>query len=156
MTQHILPELPYPMNALEPHISAETLAYHHDKHHATYVDKLNKLIAGSGFEDAPLEEIIRKASGDIYNNAAQTWNHTFYWNCLSPAGGGEPGGTLARAMEAAFGNFTAFKQRFSEAAAGNFGSGWTWLARNPDDGLVVVNSSNAGNPMTDGSKPLLT
>ena len=156
MTQHKLPELRYPENALEPHISAETLAYHYGKHHATYVDKLNKLIAGTEFETAPLEEIIRKASGSIFNNAAQVWNHTFYWNCLSPDGGGEPEGALAKAIDQGFGGFTQFKDRFSDAAANNFGSGWTWLVKNSDGGLEIANTSNAGNPMTEGKQPLLT
>ena len=155
MTEHKLPELPYPQNALEPHISAETLQYHYGKHHATYVDKLNKLIPGTEF-DAPLEEIILKASGGIFNNAAQVWNHTFYWNCLSPDGGGGPQGALAKAIDQAFGSFADFKQRFSDAAANNFGSGWTWLVKNSAGGLEIVNTSNAGNPMTDGSQPLLT
>jgi Fe-Mn family superoxide dismutase len=156
MTEHKLPELPYPQNALEPHISAETLQYHYGKHHATYVDKLNKLIPGTEFEDAPLEEIIIKASGGIFNNAAQVWNHTFYWNCLSPDGGGEPQGALAKAINEAFGSFADLKERFSDAAANNFGSGWTWLVKTPAGSLEIANTSNAGNPMTNGSQPLLT
>lgn len=156
MTQHKLPELPYPKNALEPHISAETLEYHHDKHHAAYVNKLNSLIPSTEFETASLEEIIKKASGGIFNNGAQVWNHTFYWNCMSPEGGGEPEGALAKAIDEAFGSFTAFKERFSESAAGNFGSGWTWLVTNRDGELEVVNTSNADNPMTNGQRPLLT
>ncbi|MGD8629515.1 MAG: superoxide dismutase [Gammaproteobacteria bacterium] len=156
MTQHNLPELPYPRNALEPHISAETLEYHHGKHHASYVDKLNGLIKGSEFETAPLEEIISKATGSIFNNAAQVWNHSFYWNCLSPAGGGEPTAALAKAIDADFGGFAAFRDRFSETAGSNFGSGWTWLVKNSDGTLEIVNTSNAGNPMTEGKRPLLT
>ena len=156
MTQHKLPELPYPENALEPHISAETLEYHYGKHHATYVDKLNKLIPGTEFETASLEEIIAKASDGIFNNAAQVWNHTFYWNCLSPDGGGEPDGVLAKAIGQAFGDVAQFQERFSDAAATNFGSGWTWLVKNSDGGLEIVNTSNAGNPMTEGRQPLLT
>lgn len=156
MTLHKLPELPYPKNALEPHISAETLEYHHDKHHATYVDKLNKLIPGTEFESAPLEEIIKNASGGIFNNGAQVWNHTFYWNCLSPNGGGEPQGSTANAIRDAFSGFAQFKERFSESAAANFGSGWTWLVKDPSSGLEIVNTGNAGNPMTDGQQPLLT
>ena len=156
MTQHELPELPYPNNALEPHISAETLRYHHGKHHASYVEKLNRLIEGTEFETAPLETIITKASGGVFNNAAQVWNHTFYWNCLSPDGGGSPSGQLAAAIDKAFGSLAGFKDRFSEAAAGNFGSGWTWLVKNPDGTLDIVNTANAGNPMTDGKQPLLT
>jgi Fe-Mn family superoxide dismutase len=156
MTQHKLPELPYPKNALEPHISAETLEYHYGKHHATYVEKLNKLIPGTEFETASLEEIIRQASGGIFNNAAQVWNHTFYWNCMSPDGGGEPEGGLATAIDDAFGSLAAFKDSFSEAAATNFGSGWTWLTRNPEGQLEIINTGNAGNPMTQDKQPLLT
>jgi Fe-Mn family superoxide dismutase len=156
MTQHTLPELPYPKDALEPHISAETLEYHYSKHHASYVEKLNKLIPGTEFETASLEEIILNGSDGIFNNAAQVWNHSFYWNCLSPGGGGEPEATLARAIDATFGSFTTFKERFSEAAGANFGSGWTWLVTNADAALEIINTSNAGNPMTDGMHPLLT
>ena len=156
MTEHTLPALPYPNDALEPHISAETLEYHHGKHHASYVRKLNKQIPGTEFESASLEEIIRKASGGIFNNGAQVWNHTFYWNCLSPDGGGNPVGALAQVIDRTFGDFTQFKERFSESAATNLGSGWTWLVKNPDGSLAVVNTSNADNPMTDGSQPLLT
>ncbi len=155
MTEHKLPKLPYAKDALEPHISAETLEYHYGKHHATYVKKLNKLIPGTEFEEAPLEEIIRKASDGIFNNAAQVWNHTFYWNCLSPDGGGKPHGALAGAINEAFGSVADFKDRFSDAAATNFGSGWTWLVKKPDGGLEIVNTSNAGNPMTDNRQPLL-
>ncbi|HFD80838.1 MAG TPA: superoxide dismutase [Fe] [Gammaproteobacteria bacterium] len=153
---HELPPLPYEMNALEPHISAETLEYHYGKHHQTYVTNLNKLIEGTEFENASLEDIIKKADGGIFNNAAQVWNHTFYWNCLSPNGGGEPSGALADAINQAFGSFDAFKEKFSTSAVTNFGSGWTWLVRNKDDGLEIVNTSNAGNPMVDGHTPLLT
>jgi Fe-Mn family superoxide dismutase len=156
MTEHTLPDLPYPENALEPHISAETLEFHHKKHHATYVDKLNGLIAGTEFEAASLEEIIKKASGGIFNNGAQVWNHTFYWNCLSPSGGGAPEGELATAIDQTFGSFNDFKTRFAESAVNNFGSGWTWLVKNSDGSLEIVNTSNAANPMTDGKQPLLT
>jgi len=156
MTQHTLPDLPYPENALEPHISAETLQFHYKKHHATYVDKLNGLIPGTEFESASLEDIIKKASGGIFNNGAQVWNHTFYWNCLSPNGGGAPSGDLASAIDQAFGSFDDFKARFSESAVNNFGSGWTWLVENADGALEIVNTSNAANPMTDGKQPLLT
>ena len=156
MTEHTLPALPYPNDALEPHISAETLEFHHGKHHASYVKKLNKQIPGTEFESASLEEIIKKASGGIFNNGAQVWNHTFYWNCLSPDGGGEPDGTLAQSIDGAFGGFTQFREHFTESATTNFGSGWTWLVKNPDGSLAIVNTSNAGNPMTDGSQPLLT
>src|SRR6056297_3030589 len=120
-----LPALPYEQNALEPHISAETLEYHYGKHHKTYVDKLNGAVEGTDMADASLEDVIRKAEGGVFNNAAQVWNHTFYWNCLSPSGGGEPGGALADAINSAFGSFSDFKEKFNEAATGNFGSGWT-------------------------------
>ena len=156
MTQHTLPELPYPMDALEPHISAETLEYHHDKHHASYVKKLNTLIQNTEFESASLEEIICKGSNGIFNNAAQVWNHSFYWNCLSPAGSGEPDTTLAGSIDADFGSFADFRDSFSRAAGSNFGSGWTWLVKQPDGSLEIVNTSNAGNPMTDDMQPLLT
>ena len=153
---HKLPELPYSMDALQPHISPETLEYHYGKHHATYVEKLNGLISGTEFESATLEDIIKSASGGIFNNGAQIWNHTFYWNCLSPNGGGEPAGELAKSINAAFGDFNSFKDQFSQAAATNFGSGWTWLVKNSGGALEIVNTSNAGNPMTDDKKPLLT
>jgi Fe-Mn family superoxide dismutase len=156
MAQHELPKLPYPQNALEPHISAETLEFHYGKHHATYVTNLNKLIAGTEFESASLEDIIKKASGGIFNNAAQVWNHTFYWNCLSPKGGGEPKGALAKAIDSAFGSFGDFKEKFSASAAGNFGSGWTWLVKNAKGGVEIANTSNAGNPMTNNLTPLMT
>ena len=156
MTQHTLPDLPYPENALEPHISAETLQFHHHKHHATYVDKLNGLIPGTEFESASLEDIIKKGSGGIFNNGAQVWNHTFYWNCLSPNGGGAPTGELATAIDQAFGSFDDFKTQFSESAVNNFGSGWTWLVKNSEGALEIVNTSNAANPMTDAKQPLLT
>jgi Fe-Mn family superoxide dismutase len=156
MTTHELPKLPYAENALEPHISAETIQYHYGKHHATYVDKLNGLIPDTEFESSTLEEIIMKAGGGIFNNAAQEWNHTFYWNCLSPNGGGTPSGDLADAINKTFGSFDAFKEEFSNSAANNFGSGWTWLVKNADSGIEILNTSNAANPMTDGKQPLLT
>lgn len=156
VTTHKLPELPYSMDALQPHISAETLEYHYGKHHATYVDKLNGLIPGTEFESATLEEIIKKASGGIFNNGAQIWNHTFYWNCLTPESSEKPSGELAKSIDAAFGDFTKFKEQFSQSAAGNFGSGWTWLVKNQNGDVEIVNTSNAGNPMTDDKKPLLT
>lgn len=155
-SQHSLPELPYPKNALEPHISAETLEFHHDKHHATYVKKLNKLLPGTGLEKASLEEIITSATGDVFNNAAQVWNHTFYWNCLNPDGGGVPKGALVKAIDQSFGGFKDFKERFTGSATSNFGSGWTWLVQNPDGTLEILNTSNAGNPLTDNKQPLLT
>lgn len=154
--QHELPALPYEKNALQPHISAETLDFHYGKHHQTYVTNLNKLIPGTEFENMALEDIIKKASGGIFNNAAQVWNHTFYWNCLSPAGRGEPSGGLADAIKQAFGSFDAFKEKFGTSAATNFGSGWTWLVKSPSGGVEIVNTSNAGTPMTDGRTALLT
>jgi Fe-Mn family superoxide dismutase len=155
--EHQLPDLPYAKDALEPHISAETLEYHHGKHHATYVTKLNGLIPGTEFENASLEEIIQKApAGGIFNNAAQVWNHTFYWNCMSPNGGGEPSGALADAISAKFGSVADFKEKFGEMAVGNFGSGWTWLVKKADGSVEIVNTSNAGNPLRDGDTPLLT
>jgi Fe-Mn family superoxide dismutase len=154
---HELPALPYEKTALEPHISAETLEFHHDKHHATYVTKLNGLIPGTEFETASLEEIVLKApAGGIFNNAAQVWNHSFYFNCMGPGCGGEPTGALADAMAGAFGSFAAFKQAFTDAALNNFGSGWTWLVQNSDGSLAIVNTSNAATPLRDGQKPLLT
>ncbi|MCG5512710.1 superoxide dismutase [Ectothiorhodospira shaposhnikovii] len=155
---HQLPELPYAKDALEPHVSAETLEFHHDKHHATYVTNLNKLITGTEFESLSLEEIVKKApAGGIFNNAAQVWNHTFYFNCLSPNGGGEPTGALAEAINTAFGSFAEFKEKFAAAGAGNFGSGWTWLVKNADGSLEIVNTSNAATPITEAGKtPLLT
>ncbi|MCF7802263.1 MAG: superoxide dismutase [Fe] [Candidatus Marinimicrobia bacterium] len=154
--QHKLPELPYAMDALAPTISKETLEYHYGKHHQAYVNNLNNLIPGTEFEDAPLEEIIRKASGGIFNNAAQVWNHTFYWNSLSPNGGGEPSGELANTLSGAFGSVADFKAKFAEVAAKTFGSGWTWLVKDGNGKLDVVSTSNAGNPLTSGQTPLLT
>jgi Fe-Mn family superoxide dismutase len=153
--EHKLPELPYAMDALEPHISRETLEYHYGKHHKTYVDNLNKLIPGTEFEKLSLEEIIKKSSGGIFNNAAQIWNHTFYWNCLSPKGG-EPGGDLADAIKKSFGSIDEFKQKFSQTAVTTFGSGWGWLVKNTGGDLEIVSTSNAGCPLTDGKTPLLT
>ncbi len=151
-----LPELPYEKNALEPHISAETLEYHHGKHHAAYVANLNKLVAGTEYEGKSLEEIITSADGGIFNNAAQIWNHSFYWNCLGPDSGGAPRGDLAKAIENAYGSFDAFKEQFTASAIGNFGSGWTWLVKNFDGSIEIVNTGNAGNPMTNSQVPLLT
>jgi len=156
MKKYQLPGLPYPDNALEPHISAETVKYHYAKHHASYVDKLNKLITGTEFATAPLEEIIHKARGGIFNNAAQAWNRTFYWKCLSPDGGGQPDGALADAINTTFTGFTNFKERFSGMADSNFGSGWTWLVQNSSGGLEILSTSNAANPLTDSKQPLLT
>ncbi len=154
---HELPPLLYAENALEPHISAETLAFHHGKHHATYVAKLNGLIPGTEFENSSLEEIIKKASaGPIFNNAAQIWNHTFYWNCLAPNAGGEPTGALAEAIKKAFGSFEAFKAEMTDKSVNLFGSGWSWLVKDGAGNLSIVQTSNAGNPLTDGLTPLLT
>ncbi|MFJ7499132.1 superoxide dismutase [Fe] [Serratia grimesii] len=151
-----LPALPYEKNALEPHISAETLEYHYGKHHNAYVVNLNNLLKGSEFDGLSLEAIIKASSGGIFNNAAQVWNHTFYWHCLSPQGGGEPQGALATAINQAFGSFAAFKEQFSDAAIKNFGAGWTWLVKKADGTLAIVNTSNAGTPLTGEDKPLLT
>ncbi len=151
-----LPDLPYTINALEPHISAETLEYHHGKHHAAYVTNLNNLVAGTEFEGMSLEEIIGKADGGIFNNAAQIWNHSFYWNCLSPNGGSAPTGDLGSAIDSTFGSLDAFKEKFTASAIGNFGSGWTWLVKNSDGSIEIVNTGNAGSPLTKGQKPLLT
>ncbi|OEF96522.1 superoxide dismutase [Fe] [Desulfuribacillus alkaliarsenatis] len=154
--QHKLPDLPYALNALEPHISAETLEYHHGKHHQTYVTNLNNLIAGTEFENMDLEEIVRKSSGGVFNNAAQVWNHTFYWNCLAPNGGGQPMDLLAAAIDKSFGSFEAFKEQFSKTAITTFGSGWAWLVKNPDGTLAIVSTSNAETPLTTNQTPLLT
>jgi Fe-Mn family superoxide dismutase len=155
--EHTLPALPYDKSALQPHISAETLEFHHDKHHATYVANLNKLIAGTEFADMSLEDIILKApAGGVFNNAAQVWNHTFYFNGMAPGAGGEPSGAVADAINSAFGSFAEFKEKFSTSAATNFGSGWTWLVKNADGSVEIVNTSNAGCPLTDGKTPLLT
>jgi superoxide dismutase, Fe-Mn family len=151
-----LPSLPYAKDALAPTISAETLEFHHGKHHNAYVTNLNNLIGGTEFEGKSLEDIITTSSGGIFNNAAQVWNHTFYWNCLSPNGGGEPTGAIADAIAATFGDFASFKEKFSASAVGNFGSGWTWLVKNSDNSIEIVNTSNAGTPLTAGQTPLLT
>ncbi|MGO2570245.1 MAG: superoxide dismutase [Fe] [Serratia proteamaculans] len=151
-----LPALPYEKNALEPHISAETLEYHYGKHHNAYVVNLNNLLKGSKFEGLSLEAIIKASDGGIFNNAAQVWNHSFYWHCLSPQGGGEPQGKLATAISQAFGSFAAFREQFSDAAVKNFGAGWTWLVKKPDGSLAIVNTSNAAIPLTGEDKPLLT
>ena len=154
--EHKLPELPYAQDALAPHISKETLEYHYGKHHQAYITNLNKLIPGTEFEKLSLEEIVKKSSGGIFNNAAQVWNHTFYWNCLSPKGGGEPSEALADAINKAFGSFATFKEKFSNTAVTTFGSGWAWLVKNSDGSLALESTSNAGTPLTSGKKPLLT
>lgn len=151
-----LPALPFAQDALAPHISPETLEYHYGKHHNAYVVNLNKLVPGTEFEGKSLEDIIKTASGGIYNNAAQIYNHTFYWNCLSPNGGGAPTGAIAEAIDKAFGSFDAFKEKFSASAAGNFGSGWTWLVKNAAGDLEIVNMGAAGCPLTEGTTPVLT
>ena len=152
-----LPELPYAKDALEPHISAETLEFHYGKHHATYVTKLNGLVEGTDMASKSLEDIVKSSSGGVFNNAAQIWNHTFYWHSLSPNGGGEPTGAIADAINAAFGSFEDFKAKFNDMAVNNFGSSWTWLVKKADGSLDIVNTSNAGTPITeDGVTPLLT
>ncbi|HIF9184207.1 TPA: superoxide dismutase [Fe] [Photobacterium damselae] len=152
-----LPALPYAKDALEPHISAETIEYHYGKHHNTYVVKLNGLVKGTDLADKSLEEIIKSSAGGVFNNAAQVWNHTFYWHCLSPNAGGEPTGEVAEAINKAFGSFEAFKAQFTDSAVNNFGSGWTWLVKNTDGTLAIMNTSNAGCPIVEeGITPLLT
>ena len=144
-----LPALPYAKNALAPHISEETLDYHHGKHHQTYVTKLNGLVEGTDLENKSLEELIRTQEGGIFNNAAQVWNHTFYWHCLSPNGGGEPSGDLAAAIISTWGSFADFQAAFNDKAVNNFGSSWTWLVKKADGSLDIVNTSNAGTPIQD-------
>ncbi|MCD2450102.1 superoxide dismutase [Fe] [Methylicorpusculum oleiharenae] len=151
-----LPALPYEKDALVPHISVETIDFHYGKHHQTYVTNLNNLVPGTEFDGLSLEDIIKKSSGGIFNNAAQIWNHTFYWNSLSPNGGGEPTGGLANAINRTFGSFQEFKEAFTKCAVTTFGSGWAWLVKNPDGTLALVSTSNAGCPLTDGKVPLLT
>ena len=153
--EHTLPPLPYAKDALQPHMSAETLEYHYGKHHQAYVTNLNNLIKGTEFENLPLEEIIKKSSGGIFNNSAQVWNHTFFWNCLAPNAGGAPTGAVADAINAKWGSFDKFKEEFQKSAVGNFGSGWTWLVQK-DGGVDIVNTSNAGTPLVGADKPLLT
>ena len=153
---HVLPPLPFAKDALEPVISAETIDFHYGKHHQAYVTNLNNLVPGTEFADASLEEIVMQADGGIFNNAAQVWNHTFYWNGLSPDGGGEPDGALEAAIDQTFGSFAAFKEAFIKSAVGNFGSGWTWLVKNKDGSVAIVNTSNAATPLRDGKTPLLT
>jgi Fe-Mn family superoxide dismutase len=151
-----LPPLPYADDALMPHISAETLAYHYGKHHRAYVNNLNKLTEGTEWADTSLEDIICRADGAIFNNGAQVWNHSFYWSCMSPSGGGEPTGEVATRVNSSFGGFAEFRNRFTAEAAGRFGSGWAWLVSAPSGQLSIVSTSNAGNPLRDGEKPLLT
>jgi len=151
-----LPALPWARDALAPHISAETIDYHYGKHHQTYVTNLNNLIKGTEFEGLDLVAIVKKAQGGMFNNAAQVWNHTFYWNSLTPKGGGEPSGKLADALKKSFGGFAQFKEDFSKAAVGTFGSGWAWLVQRADGGLAIVSTSNAATPITGSDRPLLT
>jgi Fe-Mn family superoxide dismutase len=155
--EHQLPALPYPREALAPHMSAETFDYHYAKHHQAYVTNLNNLIKGTEFENAKLEDIIKKAAGGIYNNAAQVANHTFFWSCMKPQGGGAPTGALAEAINKKWGSFDEFKKAFQTSAVGNFGSGWTWLVKKADGSLDIVNLGAAGTPIKSGEgKPILT
>ena len=155
--EHKLPQLPYAMDALQPHISKETLEYHYGKHHQTYVTNLNNLIKGTDFETMRLEDIVRKSSGGVFNNAAQVWNHTFYWFCLSPKGGGQPSGALAEAIKKKFGSLEEFKKQFTQTAVTTFGSGWAWLVKNTDGSIELASTSNAQTPLTQtGKTPLLT
>jgi Fe-Mn family superoxide dismutase len=154
--EHTLPPLPYAKDALQPHISAETLEYHYGKHHQAYVTNLNNLIKGTEFENLSLEEIIKKSQGGVFNNSAQVWNHTFFWNCMTPNGGGAPTGPVADAINAKWGSFDKFKEEFQKSAVGNFGSGWTWLVKKADGTVDIVNTSNAGTPLTTDNVALLT
>lgn len=154
--EHQLPDLPYAMDGLSPHVSAETLEYHYGKHHNAYVTNLNKMIEGTEFADSDLDSIVKGASGGVFNNAAQHWNHSFYWNCLKPDGGGDPSGDLATMINDTFCSMDVFLEKFTAAAATTFGSGWAWLVRNADGSLEITSTSNAGNPMTSGQTPLLT
>lgn len=154
--EHTLPALPYAADALAPHISRETIDFHYGKHHQTYVTNLNNLIKDTEFAELSLEDIVRKSSGGVFNNAAQIWNHTFFWHSLSPNGGGAPTGALAQAIDAKWGSFAAFKEAFTKSALGNFGSGWTWLVKKADGTVDIVNTSNAVTPLTGSDKALLT
>jgi superoxide dismutase, Fe-Mn family len=153
--EHTLPALPYGKTALAPHISEETLEYHYGKHHNAYVTNLNNLIKGTEFENASLEDIIKKSSGGIYNNSAQIWNHTFFWSSMKPNGGGAPTGALADAINAKWGSFDEFKKTFQASAVGNFGSGWTWLVKKTGGTVDIVNMGAAGTPLTTGDTALL-
>ncbi len=153
---YTLPPLPYATDALKPHLSPETFEYHYAKHHQAYVTNLNNLVKGTEFEGKPLEDVVKASSGGVFNNAAQVWNHTFFWNCMAPNGGGEPAGALAAAINAKWGSVAAFKEAFTKSAVGNFGSGWTWLVKKPDGSVDIVNTSNAATPLTGADKPLLT
>jgi superoxide dismutase, Fe-Mn family len=155
MTFH-LPALPYSQTALKPVISEETFEYHYGKHHQAYVTNLNGLVPGSPFEDATLEEIIKKAEGALFNNAAQVWNHTFYFETFAARGKHEPDGALAKAIKQSFGSFESFKEQFTKSAVTLFGSGWAWLSKKADGSLIITQESNAGNPIRSGLVPLLT
>ncbi|HEY4351836.1 MAG TPA: Fe-Mn family superoxide dismutase [Paraburkholderia sp.] len=154
--EHQLPPLPFAKNALAPHMSEETLEFHYGKHHQTYVTNLNNLIKGTEYENLTLEEIVKKSSGGVFNNSAQVWNHTFFWNSLKPQGGGQPSGALAEAINKKWGSFDKFKEEFTKTAVGTFGSGWAWLVKKPDGSLDLVSTSNAATPLTTDAKPLLT
>lgn len=154
--QHELPKLPYAMDALAPHISKETFEFHYGKHHQAYVTNLNGLVKGTEFENSTLEDIVKKSSGGVFNNAAQVWNHTFFWNSMKPSGGGKPAGALAAAIDKKWGGFDAFKEAFTKSAVGNFGSGWTWLVKKADGSVDLVNTSNAATVLTTADKALLT
>ena len=153
--EHTLPALPYAMDALAPHMSKETFEYHYGKHHQAYVTNLNNLIKGTEFENVALEDVIKKSSGGVYNNSAQVWNHTFFWSCMKPGGGGAPGGALLEAINKKWGSLDEFKKAFQASAVGNFGSGWTWLVKKADGGLDIVNMGAAGTPLTAGDRALL-
>ncbi len=154
--EHKLPTLPYALDALAPHLTKETLEFHYGKHHQTYVTNLNNLIKGTEFENMSLEDIVKKSSGGMFNNAAQIWNHTFYWMGLAPAAGGSPTGALADAINKQWGSFARFKEEFNKCAVGTFGSGWAWLVKKADGSLGLVSTSNAATPLTGTDKPLLT
>lgn len=154
--EHKLPDLPYPKEALQPHISAETLEFHHGKHHRAYVTKLNELIKGTNFENMPLEDIVKNSEGAVFNNAGQHWNHSFFWNCMTPKSVGLPGGKVSELINKKWGNFDKFKEEFAKNAVSNFGSGWTWLVKNSSGDLDIMNTSNADTPLKHNIKPLLT
>jgi Fe-Mn family superoxide dismutase len=154
--EHVLPPLPYAMDALAPHISKETFEFHYGKHHQAYATNLNNLIKGTEFEHAALEDIVKKSSGGIFNNSAQVWNHSFFWNSMKPGGGGAPSGALLDAINKKWGSVDDFKKAFQASAVGNFGSGWTWLVKKPDGSVDIANTSNAATPLTSADKPLLT
>ena len=154
--EHTLPVLPYAIDALQPHMSKETLEFHHGKHHQTYVTNLNNLVKGTEFEQASLVDIVKRSSGPVFNNAAQIWNHTFFWNCLTPTTSGHPSGALAAAIDAKWGSLAAFQEAFTKSALGNFGSGWTWLVKKADGSVDIANTSNAATPLSGADVPLLT